>query len=98
MSYDLTDCLASIDPATLDYTEWVHTGMALHAEGYPWQAWDEWSRRDSRRYHAGECERKFKTFRASGDITGGTLVEMARNAGWEPPENDLGTALDWDGT
>ena len=50
MSYDLTDCLASIDPATLDYTEWVHTGMALHAEGYPWQAWDEWSRRDSRRY------------------------------------------------
>ena len=97
MSYDLTDCLASIDPATLDYTEWVHTGMALHAEGYGWQVWDEWSRRDSRRYHAGECERKFKTFRASGDITGGTLVEMARNAGWEPPENDLGTALDWDG-
>lgn len=97
MSYDLADCLASIDPALLDYTEWVHVGMALHAEGYGWQIWDEWSRRDSRRYHAGECERKFKTFRASGDIAGGTLVEMAKNAGWEPPEHDLGTALDWDG-
>lgn len=97
MSYNLADCLASIDPALLDYTEWVHVGMALHAEGYGWQIWDEWSRRDSRRYHAGECERKFKTFRASGDIAGGTLVEMAKNAGWEPPEHDLGTALDWDG-
>lgn len=97
MSYNLADCLASIDPALLDYAEWVHVGMALHAEGYGWQIWDEWSRRDSRRYHAGECERKFKTFRASGDIAGGTLVEMAKNAGWEPPEHDLGTALDWDG-
>lgn len=97
MSYNLADCLASIDPALLDYTEWVHVGMALHAEGYGWQIWDEWSRRDAERYHAGECERKFKTFRASGDITGGTLVEMAKNAGWEPPEHDLGTALDWDG-
>ena len=95
--YNLLECLNAIDPGSLDYTEWVNVGMALQSAGFGWDAWDTWSMRDAPRYHKGECERKWATFRPDGKITGGTLVEYARKAGWEPPEYDMGEALDWEG-
>lgn len=100
MGYDLQSCLDAIDPGSCDYTEWVQVGMALKVEGYDWQIWDAWSSRDAPRYHPGECERKWATFSDKGrqnDVGGGTVVEMARKIGWEPPEYDRGEALDWDG-
>lgn len=100
MGYDLQSCLDAIDPGSCDYTEWVQVGMALKVEGYDWQIWDAWSSRDAPRYHPGECERKWATFSDEGrqnDVGGGTVVEMARKIGWEPPEYDRGEALDWDG-
>ena len=100
MGYDLQSCLDAIDPGSCDYTEWVQVGMALKTEGYDWQVWDAWSARDAPRYHLGECERKWATFSDKGrqnDVGGGTVVEMARKVGWEPPEYDLGEALDWEG-
>lgn len=100
MGYDLQSCLDAIDPGSCDYTEWVQVGMALKVEGYDWQIWDAWSSRDAPRYHPGECERKWTTFSDKGrqnDVGGGTVVEMARKIGWEPPEYDRGEALDWDG-
>lgn len=100
MAYDLMECLEAIDPGSCDYTEWVQVGMALKAEGYEWQIWDEWSRKDDARYHAGECERKWSSFseaERSNNVTGGTLVEFAKQSGWEPPERDLGEELDWEG-
>lgn len=97
--YDLVACLEAIDPAACSYEEWVEVGMALHAEGYPEQAWDEWSRRDAARYHPGECSRKWRGFdRSRSDgVSGGTIVKMARDAGWEPSA-DIGTAMSWDDT
>lgn len=95
--YNLLECLDAIDPGSLDYTEWVNVGMALQSAGFAWDAWDTWSMRDAPRYHKGECERKWATFRPDGKITGGTLVEYARKAGWEPPEYDMGEALDLGG-
>lgn len=101
MGYDLQSCLDSIDPGSLDYSEWVQVGMALKAEGYECHVWDEWSRRDVPRYHPGECERKWQSFSNAGryqnNVTGGTVVEMAKRNGWEPPEYDIGEPLDWDG-
>lgn len=100
MGYDLQSCLDAIDPGSCDYTEWVQVDMALKVEGYDWQIWDAWSSRDAPRYHPGECERKWATFSDKGrqnDVGGGTVVEMARKIGWEPPEYDRGEALDWDG-
>lgn len=94
---DLQGLLDAVDPAGLDYRGWVDVGMALAAEGVPWEVWDAWSARDAARYHAGECERKYRTFRAGGDgrVNGGTLVHMAMEAGYAPPASD-DVALDWD--
>lgn len=93
--YDLLEVLKFIEPAELDYQNWVNIGMALKFEGYPVSAWDDWSRND-RRYHAGECERKWNGFNGSGTpVTGGTIVQMARANGWTPPY-DPGHELDWD--
>lgn len=97
--YDLVECLDSIDPSTLAYSEWIEVGMALKQEGLPFSAWDDWSRRDARRYKGnGAMERKWDGFelRDGGGVAGGTIVELAREHGWSP-SRDEGYALDWDG-
>lgn len=90
MRINLINCLNSIDPALVDYNMWLAVGMALHAEGYSCQDWDAWSARDVMRYHQGECERKWEGFDAGriDGVHGGTIVELARQHGWEPPEEN----------
>lgn len=96
--YDLLEILNHLDPSMLDYQDWVNVGMALKEEGYSAADWENWSRRDSGRYHAGECVRKWDSFRGTGTpVTGGTLVQMAKDQGWRP-SYDMGTALDWNDT
>lgn len=91
---DLLKIIQYINPANLDYQEWIDVGMALKQEGYTVADWDAWSQRDPRRYHRGECERKWNTFRGNASpVTGGTLVQMAMEAGWAP---ERGHELDWD--
>ena len=80
-SKDIVNVLKFIDPALLDYQEWVNVGMALKHEGYGVDVWDEWSRAD-RRYHPGECEKKWESFNgASSPVTAGTIVQMAKDRG-----------------
>lgn len=91
---DLLEIIEYINPADLDYQGWVNVGMALKHEGYSASDWDTWSRRDFGRYHAGECERKWNSFRGNASpVTGGTLVQMAMEYGWAP---EKGYELDWD--
>ena len=94
--YDLKELLPYIDPANLDYQEWIDVGMALHHEGFPCDVWDDWSRNDSR-YHPGECARKWAGFGHGGGapVTGGTIVQMAKDRGWQPWSGQ-GQELDWD--
>lgn len=90
---DLLKALEYIDPATLEYQEWVNIGMALKQEGYSVTDWDNWSRAD-RRYHTGECEKKWESFNGSNSpVTAGTIVQMAKDRGMT-----FGTSreLDWD--
>lgn len=94
---DLRKIIEYINPAELDYQDWVNIGMALKHEGYTAADWDEWSRRDVRRYHSGECFRKWGTFHGSASpVTAGTIVQMAMENGWKPMEHDQGHDLDWD--
>ena len=94
--FDLQEVIEYIDPSELNYQDWVNVGMALQHEGYSVSVWDQWSARDTGRYHAGECERKWRTFHGTTTpVTGGTIVQMARNAGWIP---DRGHELGWDDT
>ena len=93
--YDLLELLEYIERAELDYQDWVNVGMALQQGGYHVSVWDDWSRRDPARYHAGECERKWESFRGTAKpVTGGTIVQLAREHGWVP-SRDPGRALDW---
>ena len=95
--YDYHELLSHIDPARCSYQEWVDVGFAIHYEGGSWAEWDEWSRRDPARYHEGECQKKFRSFGSgSAKITGGSLVALARQQGWEPPYT--GRELAWDDT
>lgn len=96
--FDLIPLLDYIDPSVLDYQEWIEVGMALKSEGYTAGDWDSWSAKDTRRYHPGECFKKWDTFEGNG-ITGATITQMAKDRGWESPRhNDDGNSheLDWD--
>lgn len=95
---DLKLILEYIDPSDCNYQEWVNVGMALKHEGYTAADWDTWSARDGGRYHAGECFKKWSTFEGAGTpVTGGTIVQMAKDRGWTPAlSSDPGYSLDWD--
>ena len=91
---DLIEIIKSINPAELDYQEWINVGMALKHEGYTASDWDQWSRNDAR-YHQGECEKKWKSFHGSSvPVTAGTIVQMAMEHGWRPSYE--WHELDWD--
>lgn len=93
---DLKQALEYIEPMSLSYQEWVGVGMGLKEAGYPASVWDDWSRRDARRYHAGECTRKWETFRGTDTpITAGTIVQMALTRGWQPGRTG-GHELGWE--
>lgn len=96
--YDLDELLKAIDPSSLDYTEWVQIGMAIKESGGTASDWDSWSRSDSRRYHAGDCFKKWDTFRGSTKpVTAGTVVQLAKDQGWVPDRKSSGSyELEWD--
>ena len=89
--------LKFIDPAALSYTEWLNVGMALKHEGISCDVWDDWSRSDPARYHAGDCEKKWATFSgAASPVTGGTIYQMAVEGGYTPSRGSKDEAMDWD--
>lgn len=90
---DLNIVLQAIDPAELSYQEWINVGMGLKQAGYDVDVWDDWSKADNR-YHAGECEKKWRSFQGSATpITAGTIVQMALDRGWKPEQPSY--ELDW---
>lgn len=95
MDNNILSALKAIDVETLSRADWIAVGMALKEEGYPCSIWDDWSRND-KRYHPGECERKWNSFHGSGTpVKGGTIVQMAKERGWTPFSGEDG-CLNWD--
>ena len=91
----LLSALGSINCADLDYMTWIQVGMALKAEGMDVSVWDEWSRTDPKRYHPGECQRRWESFNGSPvPVTGATIYKLARDNGWSPFTGDAGI-MDW---
>ena len=94
---DYASLLDRINPALCSYEEWVKVGMALKHECCSPELWDSWSAGDPARYHPGECQRKWDSFREDSNriITGATIVHLA-------DAHDLnsksGGAISWDST
>ena len=92
---NIAELLSYIPASGCSYSEWVSIGMALKDEGCDCSVWEEWSRGDSR-YHTGECERKWQSFRGSAaPVTIATVVQMAKDNGWRTNAG-RDYALDWD--
>lgn len=87
----ILEALKNLSPADCSYEEWVQIGMALKAEGYSCDDWDEWSRDDSR-YSEGACAAKWRSFNDEG-VTGGTIIHIAEKNGWRRPQSE---SWDWD--
>lgn len=87
----ILDALSAIDPSSLTYQEWIDVGMALNSEGFPVSVWDDWSRKDTSRYHAGDCDKKYQTFKGAG-TTAGTIFHIAERFGYKPH----GKVYSWD--
>lgn len=77
-----------------DYETWVKVGMALKTSGYPLDVWEEWSR-GSPKYKPGVCDRKWKSFHRD-DLTTGTIIQMARDAGMPVSSSTDNSPLRWD--
>ena len=93
---DLLNALDFIDPSSLNYSEWTNIGMAIKNAGGDWTIWENWSRRDPKRFHPGECEEKWNSFNGSG-ITKNTLFEIAIKNGYRRNDwNGEGGELAWD--
>ncbi|MCC8044887.1 MAG: AAA family ATPase [Clostridiales bacterium] len=96
MDNNILSALKAIDVAALSRADWIAVGMALKEEGYPCSIWDDWSRND-KRYHPGECEKKWNSFHGSGSpVKGGTIVQMAKERGWTLFGED--GCMGWDDT
>lgn len=98
----LASALDSIDPCGLEYSEFIEIGMALKSAGEDFSLWDEWASRDSKRYK-GTLRTKWDGFadsNAAAPVKGGTVIQLARDRGWEPqrPDEGEGHALSWDMT
>ena len=94
---DIEQALEYIDCSTLNYTEWIQVGMAIKEAGIGCDVWDAWSSKDGRRYHAGDCEKKWDSFNGSSQpITQAYIFKLAKDNGWRTFDGNNET-LEWDG-
>lgn len=93
---NLLELLNYIDPSMLDYSQWLAVGMAVKASGFTVSDWENWSARDSKRYHKGECAVKWNSFTDTG-VTAGTIVKLAFDFGYKPSKKEE-HELDWSDT
>ncbi|NCP62015.1 MAG: AAA family ATPase [Alphaproteobacteria bacterium] len=83
-SEDVQHMLSFLDP-DMPYGDWLKIGMAIQSGGYGLSIWDDWSAKGNK-YKTGECQSKWKGFDGSGGVSFGTLVHMAKQAGYAPQE------------
>jgi len=94
---DIEQALQYIDCSILNYTEWIQVGMAIKEAGMGCDVWDAWSSKDGRRYHAGDCEKKWISFNGSSQpITQAYIFKLAKDNGWRKYDGNDET-LEWDG-
>ena len=85
---DLTvarEALQQINPSVLEYNEWLAVGMALKDAGGSFAEWDQWSRKDAKRYREKEMQSKWDSFRRSG-TSGRSIAGLWNDTGEQAGE------------
>lgn len=69
------------------YDDWIAIGMAIHADlgAGAIDTWDYWSSKSAKYPGRKTLETHWKSFDASGGVTGATLYKFAKDAGWQAP-------------
>lgn len=80
----ILEALEAIDPADLNYNEWVKIGTALKSGGFTVDVWDSWSRTDAR-HKPRDCFKRWEKLSISRASVG-TIIYMAKQKGWEPSD------------
>lgn len=85
---ELADMVSHIPNNDCHYEDYITVGMALHdaTDGEAYELWNAWcSRSDKNREQVNY--RKWQSFgRSASPVTIGTIIKMAKDAGWEPPK------------
>lgn len=73
-----------------DYDLWVRTGIALKNTNSPrgFELWDKWSEK-SEKYEIDDQEKKWDSFKPTGDITIASIFDLAKKAGWTTTYKDV---------
>lgn len=88
------EMLRLMDP-DIEENSWHKVGMALKTwdETVGFKLWDLWSSKGSK-YVPGDCRKRWRSWKGTG-VTMGTLIYMAKEAGWiETFDDDTNTDLD----
>lgn len=82
-------CIENINPASLDYDEWLAVGMVCKDAGIGFHEWDRWSANDRNRYSAKEMPAKWASFKGNGmgKVGIGSIVKMAEDQGFKMPRS-----------
>lgn len=82
----ISECLGQIDPAALQYDEWLQIGSAIKHEGGDVSIWDSWSRSD-KRYRPNDCLSRWDGLDKGRDsVTVATVVKLCKDHGGTPPK------------
>ena len=73
--------------------DWFKVGAILFRYGFTLEAWQEWSKDDSR-YSAETCSTQWKSFKTSAELKGkgytvATLIQIAKQFGYQPPRKTI---------
>jgi phage/plasmid-associated DNA primase len=80
--------------ATDDYDIWITVGQSLHSlDESLLDEWDNWSKQ-SDKYKDGECHRRWLSFSRGGGRGIGSLVHIAKENGWQPPQDHRSMNVD----
>jgi hypothetical protein len=72
-----------------DYDAWIRVGLALKCSlgAGAFDIWDEWSRKSAKYPGYAECRKLWDSFAPDGTLTIGTVFHLARERGWQGPQN-----------
>jgi len=77
-----------------DYDIWITVGQSLHQlDETMLEEWDEWSKQ-SEKYKAGECRKRWRSFSDQGGRTLGSLLHIAKEHGWQPSQEHRAMNVD----